>query len=321
MLKTDFFEDLLATYPAEKRELARQVYSRFAEGDSTQFFTQLFLVLDVYAHYAERVPQAVIEANRRAHADLNKLRQEFSLLAQAIDKRNLNITNHAERTDELCRAAQAKCNETIARLDALLKNIGAQVDTKAIVEGIRKTLATGINQELISPFISRSEELAKQVTPTLTKIRDAAAEAERLWPGRIWKVALGSGLLLGLALSIVATIAIYAKFKNYYEEKVAEKIVAAEQVINYNQEAFRELAIAGVPVQIVRTSRYGVVDPSRFALIIQDADAAEMRADGAQNNGRIFFTSGRAGKQIQQIRRESEKRSGKAGERSENQPP
>ncbi len=307
MQTPDLFEELLATYPAEKRELARQVHCRFAEGDSTQFFTQLFLVLDVYAHYAERIPQAVIDANQSARANLTKLRQEINLFAQALDKRNLNITNHAERTDELCRAVQAKCNETIARFDALLKDIGAQVDTKAIVEGIRKTLETSITQEVISPFISRSEELAKQVTPTLTKIRDAAAEAERLWPGRIWKVALGSGLLLGLALSIVATIAIYAKFKNYYEEKVAEKIVAAEQVINYNQDAFRELAIAGVPLQVVRTSSYGVVDPSRLALIIQDADAAEMHADGAHNNGRIFFTSGRKAQQIQQMKREAEK--------------
>src|SRR5205823_495010 len=307
MLTADIFEELLATYPAEKRELARQVYSRFAEGDSTQFFTQLFIVLDIYAHYAERVPQAVIEANQSAHAKLAKLRDEINLLVQALDKRNLNITNHAERTDELCRATQAKCNETIVRFDTLLKNIGAQVDTKAIIEGIRKTLETGINQEVISPFISRSEELAKQVTPTLTQIRDAAAEAERLWPDRIGKVALGSGLLFGLALRVAATTAIYAKFKNYYEEKVAEKIVAAEQVINYNQDAFRELAIAGVPVQVVRTSSYGVVAPGHFVLIIQEADAAEMRSDGDHRNGYIFFTSGRKEKQIQQMKREAEK--------------
>ena len=99
MLTPDLFEELLATYPAEKRELARQVYCRFAEGDSTQFFTQLFIVLDIYAHYAERVPQAVIDANRSAHANLTTLRKEISLLAQTLDKRNLNITNHAERTD------------------------------------------------------------------------------------------------------------------------------------------------------------------------------------------------------------------------------
>src|SRR5439155_17782484 len=138
------------------------------------------------------------------------------------------------------------------------KNIGAQVDTKAIVAGIQRTLETGIRQEIISPFVSSSQELAKQVVPTLTHIRDAAAEAGRLWPERIWKTALGSGLLLGLALSVVATTAIYAKFKNYYEEKVAEKIVAAEQRINYNRDAFRELVIAGVPVEVIRTSSYGV---------------------------------------------------------------
>ena len=72
MQTPDLFEELLATYPAEKRELARQVYCRFAEGDSTQFFTQLFLVLDIYAHYAERIPQTVIEANQGSMANWQK---------------------------------------------------------------------------------------------------------------------------------------------------------------------------------------------------------------------------------------------------------
>ena len=58
MAEPDLFEEMLATYPAEKRELARKVYQRFADGDSTQFFTQLLLVLDVYARYVERIPKA-----------------------------------------------------------------------------------------------------------------------------------------------------------------------------------------------------------------------------------------------------------------------
>jgi hypothetical protein len=307
MLTPDLFEELLATYPAEKRELARQVYYRFAEGDSTQFFTQLFIVLDIYAHYAERVPQAVIEANQSAQANLTKLRQEISLLAQTIDKRNLNITNHAERTDELCRATQAKCNETITRFEALLKNIGTQVDTKAIVEGVQQTLQTGIRKEVIVPFVTRSEELAKQVLPTLTQIREAAAEANRLWPGRIWKTALFGSLAMALTLTLLATLAIYVKFENYYEETVADKIIHAEQVINYNQDAFRQLAAAGVPVRILRTENYGVIDPGGFALVIEDAERAELRPDGERRDGYIFFTSGRKEKQIQQIQRETEK--------------
>jgi hypothetical protein len=38
MTEPDLFEEMLATCPAEKRELAREVYHRFADGDSTQFF-------------------------------------------------------------------------------------------------------------------------------------------------------------------------------------------------------------------------------------------------------------------------------------------
>jgi hypothetical protein len=52
MADHELFEAMLAGYPADKRELARQVYHRFADGDSTEFFSQLFLILDVYAHYA-----------------------------------------------------------------------------------------------------------------------------------------------------------------------------------------------------------------------------------------------------------------------------
>jgi len=138
-------------------------------------------------HYAERIPQAVIEAESKRPRDFAKLRDEIGLLAQAIDRRNLNITT-TRRDRRTCREAVAKCNETIARFDALLKDIGAQLH-KAIVAGVQRTLETGINHEIISPFVSRSEELAKQVLPTMTQIRDATAEAGRLWPERIWKTA------------------------------------------------------------------------------------------------------------------------------------
>lgn len=314
MLAPNLFEELLATYPAEKRELARQVYCRFAEGDSTEFFTQLFIVLDVYAHYAERIPQAIIEANQNAHANFARLREEIGLLAQAIDKRNLNITNHAERTEELCSEAVAKCNETVARFESVLKNVGAQVDTKAIVAGVQRTLETGINQEIISPFVSRAEELAKQVLPTLTQLRDATAEASRLWPERIWRTALLGSLALALTLALLATLAIYAGFKHYSEETIATKIIAAEQLMSHNREAFRQLGIAGVPIRIVRTESYGVVNPGGFALVVEGADAAEMRPEGDRKSGFIFFTSGQKEKEIQRLKQETEKLRARAGQ-------
>ena len=165
MLESDLFEEMLAAYPAEKRELARAVYYRFADGDSTQFFSQLFLVLDVYAHYAERIPARMISANADSLATLQELREEVSLLAKTIETRDANITDHAEKTDELCRATQEKCDETIAAIELTVKNLGAQVDTKAIVQGVQDSIQSGINQKIIAPFVQHTNDLAWKVMP------------------------------------------------------------------------------------------------------------------------------------------------------------
>src|ERR1017187_3270780 len=140
MAESDLFEEMLATYPAEKRELARKVYQRFADGDSTQFFTQLLLVLDVYACYVGRIPKAAVQANQESFAILEDMREEIAMIAKTIEARDVNITNHAAKTDELCKITQAKCDETVASIELMLKNLGSQVDTKAIVKGIEDAM-------------------------------------------------------------------------------------------------------------------------------------------------------------------------------------
>lgn len=307
MLDANLFEQLLATYPAEKRELARQIYDRFADGDTTQFFTQLFVVLGLYTHYVEDMPHAVMEANKNARAGFLKMREEIALLGQAIDKRNLNITNHATRTEESCRETQEKCDEITDRLDAILKNVGDHIDTDAIVSGVQEALESGIDEKIISPFVQRSEELAKEVMPTLKQIREAVAEARELWPQRIWRTVIISSTMLAAMVTLLATLAIHAKFKIYYEEKVAEKIVTADRLINYNQEAFRQLAIAQVQVKVVRTDdSKGGRNPGGFALIIENADSAEMRQVDGRSNGMIFFTSSSPETLIQNVQQRLE---------------
>ena len=174
MNTSDRFEEMLAAYPADKRDLARQVCCRFADGDSTEFFTQLFLVLDVYAHYYNRIPQAVIEANQSAQANLAKLRDEINLLAQAMDRRNVNITNQAERTDELCQQAIEACDGTLAKMDGLVKNIGAQVDTAAIV----KKLEEGV-KGIFLPIHVRANDVAHTISPMIERMNTAAERAGR----------------------------------------------------------------------------------------------------------------------------------------------
>src|SRR5208282_3834187 len=241
MLESELFEEMLAAYPAEKRELARAVYYRFADGDSTQFFSQLFLVLDVYAHYAERIPARMISANADSLATLQELREEISLLAKAIETRDANITDHAEKTDELCRATQEKCNETIAAIELTVKNLGAQVDTKAIVQGVQNSIQSGINEKIIAPFVQHTNDLAWKVMPTLEKIQDAADEAKSEWSKRIWKTAWTTSILWSTFAAVIFTCLICLKFGDYYDHKMAAQVANMAQVMKFNQAAFQKL--------------------------------------------------------------------------------
>jgi len=317
MLPPEIFEQLLASYPAAKRELARQIFHRFTDSPRNgDFFTELCVVLDIYAAYAERVPQAVIAANQSALTALARLRDEINLLAQGMDKRNVNIANLAGRTQELCRMTQSKCDETTDRFAALLQNIGTEIDTEAIVSGIKDALETTINREVIAPFVSRSEELAQKVIPTMNQLRDAASRAKDLWPGRIWRMAALSGLSVGVALSILATTFIYTRFNSYYEDTVAEKIAAVERMITANQEALRQLAIAGVQVQVYRATSDGTsISPGGFALVVPNAESAQLHPDG---KGYVFFVSARKEREIQRMELQTEKLSGAASRHSAN---
>ena len=306
MAKSELFEEMLTTYPAEKRELAREVYHRFAEGDSTQFFSQLFLVLDVYAHYAERIPARMISANADSLATMQELREEVGLLAKAIETRDANITDHAEKTDALCRATQEKCDETIAAIELTVKNLGAQVDTKAIAQGVNSALESGIKEGIIAPFIRHTENLVVYVMPTLKSIRESADEAKSEWSKRIWKTAWTTSILWSVFAVVIFTCLICLKFADYYDHKMAVQIANVAQVMKFNQQAFRRLAVAQIPIQVLPAQNDGLDSPPGFVLVIEGAYAADMRQVNGQNNGCIFFRSSVPEKQIRHVQQAGE---------------
>ena len=306
MTNPDLFEEMLATYPAEKRELARAVYHRFAEGDSTQFFSQLFLLLDVYAHYAERIPARMISANADSLATVQELREEVGLLAEALEARDANITEHAEKTDELCRATQEKCNKTIAAVELTVKNLGAQVETQAIVQGVQNSIQSGINQKIIAPFVQHINDLAWKVMPTLEKIQDAADEAKSEWTKRIWKTAWTTSLFWSICAAIIIAGLICYELATRYDHKMAAQITDMAQVMKFNQAAFHKLAVAQIPVQVLPTQNDGFDSPPGFVLVIEGAYAADLRQVNGQNDGCIFFRSSVSQKQIQHLLPDSE---------------
>jgi hypothetical protein len=305
MPESELFEEMLTTYPAEKRELARAVYHRFADGDSTQFFSQLFLVLDVYAHYAERIPARLISANADSMATVQDLREEIGLLAKTIKTRDDNITSHAEKTNELCRVTLSKCNDTIGAIELTVKNLGAQVDTKAIVQGINAALQAGINQNVIAPFIKQTEKLAQEVRPTLAKIQASAAEAKSEWSNRIWHTAWTTSLTWSIGSAIIVACLICLEFTTHYEHKMAGQIADMAQVMKFNQAAFQKLAVAQVPIQVLPAQNDSVDNTPGFVLVMDGAYAADLRQSNGQNVGCIFFRSSVPANQIRHLQPDS----------------
>jgi len=307
MANSDWFEEMLATYPAEKRELARQVYHRFAEGDSTQFFTQLLLVLDVYARYVERIPKAAVQANQDSLAVLQDIREEIGMMAKTIETRDVNITNHAAKTDELCKMTRAKCDETIASVELIVKNLGSQVDIKGIVQRLESIIQASINRDVLEPFLKRTEDLSKQVVPSLQKVQEASEEASRSWGRQIWRMALISGVIVGLSIAALGIGFSYWKIKRHYDTKLVEQINSEADTLNQNKKAFIALGILNAPIHVARsTDSKGFFLPNTYCIYIEGAQEADM----SDKTGRIFFGSSRSEKEVKQLLDDSQARQG-----------
>lgn len=253
MAESDLFKEMLAAYPAEKRELAWAVYHRFADGDSTQFFSQLFLLLDVYAHYAERIPTRMISANADTLATMEEIRGEVAHIAKTIETRDTNITSHAEKTDELCHVTLAKCNETIAAIETTVKNLVSQVDTKAIAQEVNSALESRIKEGIIAPFVRQTENLVLYVFPTLKSIRESADAAKSEWTKRIWRNAWANSLLWSVTFALLAIAIACEAIEKHYEQKLAGQIASTAKVMKFNQAAFQRLAVAQIPIQVLPT--------------------------------------------------------------------
>jgi hypothetical protein len=228
----------------------------------------------------------------------------ISLIAKTIESRDVNITNHAEKTDELCRVTVAKCNETIGRVELLMKNPGAQVDPQAIVRGVQNSIQSGIDQKIISPFMERTKELSREVMPTLEKIQDVADEAKTEWTRHIWKTAWTTSVFWSICSAVIIASLICLNFAAYYEHKMTAQVADMAPVMKFDQEAFRQLAIAQAPIQVFPTQNDGFGSPPGFVLVIEGAYAADMQQVNGQNAGCIFFNSSVPAKQIQHLQRD-----------------
>jgi hypothetical protein len=179
-----------------------------------------------------------------------------------------------------------------------VKNLGEQVDVQPIIEDINRILEFDLEKKVIWPLMERTEKLTNEVIPALEKVREASAEASRSWHQRIWKMALTCGLIVGLAIAALGIGATYWQMKRHFDQTLANEIRTEKYTLQRNKDAFQNLAAAGVPICIARSSdAYGNPIPSGYCLYIPNAQSADLK-DG---NGRIFFVSSRPESELQQL--------------------
>jgi hypothetical protein len=297
MADHELFEAMLATYPAEKRELARQVYHRFADGDSAHFFSQLFLILDVYAHYTEAIPRRMMAANADTLATIQEIHGEIEHLAETSKARDADLAKHVREINQLCQATQAKCNEAVTAFEKAVQSIANKVDTKAIVADLQTSLHTDIQKGIIRPFVRYVESLIIYVAPTLQEIKDFGSEAKVLWTKRIWRTAWLTCILWSTFASLIVIALSCWLISTDCNRKLAAQITATAQVMKFNQVAFQQLAVAQVPIQVLPVQD----EPQSIALIVENAYAADRQPMDSHTAGRIFVKSGVSEKQIRQV--------------------
>ena len=106
----------------------------------------------------------------------------------------------------------------------------------------------------------------------------------------------------GALIAFGASVVMYIQFHDYYEKKTANRIAYAEQLVNYNQEAFKQLAIAQQPIKVMRTAVNGVINQG-YALEVPNADSVETRAENGQTNAYVYFSSSLLERQLQEIQK------------------
>ena len=290
---------ILKELPDEQRERARELIEKYGEANPTSFIVELLEIFGVHANYLQTVPAQIRIAGERAKADVRQSMDAVTTLHERTRLELNEIVSSVTRSG--ARFAQAL--ETAASAHSQATNNGAKAIQTTIGEEFGK-LNLPTLMDLLRDIQSKSErsfketqriheeaerfdEYAKHRLATSEQLcKESVANIENLnWAGA-WAVSI----LSSIALLVVGGCFMYGLLRSHSEKILADKIGLASATIQENRDAFTELAVAGVSLKVHRTSdpQTGRVVPGEFAILVENAEAAEMRDYGNGKAGFVF---------------------------------
>jgi hypothetical protein len=178
--------------------------------------------------------------------------------------------------------------------------------TTCLEEIREKSTETLYEAELIH---RNTERLEQQAQERLEAIAERHSETLDKLEQFNWGQAWVTCATVCLALLVVFGVAFGKYLRHRADTLLAQQIATATATIEINKHAFQELAIADVRLKVNRSSDAATNHPipSGFAIVVENAQAAELRAGRVGKDGFVFVKSPTPEQEIKRLQIQLEK--------------
>jgi len=293
---------ILKALPDEDRERARELIEKYGETNPTNFIVELLEVFGIHAAYLQTVPAQVTIAGERAKADVTRsldavttlherTRLELNDLVSSISRSGAGFTKALEAATA---AHVTATGNSVGELKAKIQQEFATQNLPALTTCLgdiqEKAASTLKLAERVHEDAERIEEYAQRRLDSAERHCNVSLDKlEKL----NWRGAWSVSILCSIATMVVAGFVMYGLLRSRSEKILADEIALASATIEQNKDAFDVLAVANIRLRIQRSSdaRTGNLIPSGFAILVENAEDADMRDFGGGKAGCVFVKS------------------------------
>ncbi|MEP6671599.1 MAG: hypothetical protein ABJF10_20720 [Chthoniobacter sp.] len=262
----------------QKRDAAWEFYLRRLEArKSGDTLSALVLLLEANGAFLASLPEKIhaelmeplterLAAMRSHFAGQEEHQREMLAVLEKAAERNAN-TN-------------ARSIGVLATAEGALRKAATSVDASAVVREVKSQ----IEEEALLPFKRVLKDLAASAGSVCEATTAAEGAVER------WRRVHLGGIAAGLlAVAIMTCSFIIAWFKHDLEQRYERRFTAAVLQLDTSRETLSKLAELGVGVHVLPSSdSAGKTIPRSFAVVIDEAEAAEVREADGRRQGVVF---------------------------------
>jgi hypothetical protein len=303
---------ILKELPDEQRERARELIEKYGESNPTHFIVELLEIFGIHANYLQTVPAQIRIAGERAKADVRQSIDAATMLHERTRLELNEIVSAVSRSGagfakalETATAAQVKTTgSSVGEIKAKIQQEFEKQNLPALTACLRDIHDTAERSLKVAERLhEEAEKYEEYAERRLTSAEKRCEASLKELKNLNWCGAWTASILCSIAVTVVAGFVMYGLLRSHSEKILANKIALASATIQENNDAFTQLAVAGIKLKVHRSGdpHTGDITPSGFAILVENADAAEMRNYGNSKAGFIFVKSPTPEEELQNL--------------------